>query len=159
MTADRDDRAPIHVGWKTRLGLFVYRYLFDPLIGAIVALFQFVFVTVDKLRGYDPEPLDPAAELRDARCANRIDPTAVPEPFRALVPLASYWGIGDDAIRGDAVDAASAADRQALVDALAGKVAAIDAWILSFDEGQMSDEAEAFMYLLEAVEEMGLDLR
>lgn len=159
MKPDWKDEAPIRLGWKIRLGLFVYKYLLGPLTDAIVAIGQFIFVVVDWLSGYDPEPVDPADELREARCADRLDPDAVPEPFRALVPLAGYWGIGDDAIRGDAVDAATTKEKQALCEALDGRVAAIDLWISSHAEGELSDEAAAFMYLLEAVEEMGLEVR
>lgn len=158
MKPEREDEAAIRLGWKTRLGLFVYTYLIGPLTDAIVALFQFIFVTVDKLLGRESEPVDSVTELREAR-AIRLDANAVPPALQTLVPLATYWGIGDDAIRGDAVDAASAAEKQALVDALKGKVAAIDAWIDGFAEGELSDEAAAFMYLLEAVEEMGLEVR
>ena len=42
--------------------------------------------------------------------------------------------------------------------ALTGKLGAIDRWIDSFPEGTMSDEAAAFMYLGEAIEELGLDI-
>lgn len=159
MQTNRDPDDEIHLGLKLRLTLFVYRYLLGPLTDAIVAMFQFVFVCFDKITGHDPEPLDPATELRVARRDNRLDATAVPDDLRSLVPLARKWGLGDDAIRGQAVDAVTAAERRALIEALAGKVGAADAWIASFAEGEMPDEAAAFMYLLEAVEEMGLEVR
>ena len=82
----------------------------------------------------------------------------MPGEFRDLVPLAIKWGIGDDAIRGDVTEAATEADKLELVSALTGKLGAIDRWVDSFPEGAMTDEAAAFMYMGEAVDELGLDI-
>ncbi len=40
-----------------------------------------------------------------------------------------------------------------------GKLVIVDQWLESFSEGHMSNEAEAFMYLAEAIEELGLKIR
>ena len=55
-------------------------------------------------------------------------------------------------------DAASESDELELVSALTGKLGAIDRWVDNFPEGSMTDEAAAFMYMGEAVEEPGLDI-
>ena len=78
----------------------------------------------------------------------------VPAHLRDLVPLAEKWGIGDDVERAEFVERASAADRQALKEAIAPHQSAITAWLDSFGMSSMSDEAAAFMYMQLAVEEM-----
>jgi hypothetical protein len=78
----------------------------------------------------------------------------VPEGLRHLVPLAKKWGIGDDVERGEFIERASDADRQALMDAIAPHQNEITAWLDSFGTSPMTDEAAAFMYMQLAVEEM-----
>ncbi|MGD2218011.1 MAG: hypothetical protein PVJ64_14735, partial [Gemmatimonadales bacterium] len=84
------------------------------------------------------------------------DPQNVPASLRHLTPLAEKWGIGDDVIRLDCVDAASEAERQELRDALAEPHDEITAWLDSFGNRPMSDEAAAFMYMQLALAEMGV---
>jgi hypothetical protein len=104
----------------------------------------------------------PAGDLQNEygfECSNRptldLDPQNVPADLRHLTPLAERWGIGDDVIRLDCVDTASAAERQELHDALYEPYDEITAWLDSFGDRPMSDEAAAFMYMQLALEEMG----
>ena len=84
-----------------------------------------------------------------------IDASKVPEDLRSLVPIVQAWGIGDDVDRGEKVDAATAEEKQQLRDALAPHQDRITAWLNSFGQGVMPDEAAAFMYAQLALEEMG----
>lgn len=78
----------------------------------------------------------------------------VPEDLRHLVPLAERWGIGDDVDRNAAVDRATPAERAELERAIAPADARITAWLDSFRQQPMTDEAAAFMYMQLALEEM-----
>ncbi|MGI9316401.1 MAG: hypothetical protein ACR2QW_03615 [bacterium] len=146
------------ISWTTKLSLFVYKYITGPFTKSIVALFQFFFVWLDKITGNEVEPLSEKEALREYLAQNTLEQQNVPEEFRMLLPLATKWGIGDDAYRGDITEAATSKEKQELVSALTGKLGAIDRWITSFTEGAMTDEAAAFMYMLEAVEEMELEV-
>jgi len=84
----------------------------------------------------------------------RLNVNNVPEDLRHLVPLAERWGIGDDVDRIAAVDGATAADRAELERAIAPSDARITAWLDSFRQQPMTDEAAAFMYMQLALEEM-----
>lgn len=83
-----------------------------------------------------------------------LDEATVPEELRHLVPMAEQWGIGDDVDRYDKVEASSPEEREALRSAVAPHDRRITAWLDSFGEGLMTDEAAAFMYMLIAIEEM-----
>lgn len=78
----------------------------------------------------------------------------VPEDLRHLVPFAERWGIGDDVDRNAAVDRATPAERAELERAIAPADARITAWLDSFRQQPMTDEAAAFMYMQLALEEM-----
>jgi hypothetical protein len=91
-----------------------------------------------------------ASEVR----AQRLDPEQVPADLRQLVPMAERWGIGDDVDRNAKVDRATAAEREELQTAVEPHHARITAWLDSFGQGQMSDEAGAFMYMQLALTEM-----
>jgi hypothetical protein len=52
------------------------------------------------------------------------------------------------------IERSSAADRDALANALAPYHGEITVWLDSFEPGAMSDEAAAFMYMQLALEEM-----
>ncbi len=56
--------------------------------------------------------------------------------------------------RADYVEQATAADREALREAVRPHQARITAWLDSFGADPMSDEAAAFMYMQLAIEEM-----
>ena len=85
----------------------------------------------------------------------RLDPARVPVHLRGLIPLAEKWGVGDDIIRNDMIARASAADKRALHDALYDPYERITEWLSSLPAGEMSDEAEAFMHMQGALDEMG----
>jgi hypothetical protein len=78
----------------------------------------------------------------------------VPADLRHLVALAQRWGIGDDVDRNAAVDRATAAERAELEQAISPVDARITAWLNSFGQQPMPDEAAAFMYMQLALEEM-----
>ena len=84
----------------------------------------------------------------------KLNVTNVPEDLRHLVPLAERWGIGDDVDRNAAVDRATPAEREELERAIAPSDARITAWLDSFRQQPMTDEAAAFMYMQLALEEM-----
>jgi hypothetical protein len=84
----------------------------------------------------------------------RLDSAKVPADLRDLVPFAQRWGIGDDVARSERVRKATAAERSELRAAFAPRQARITAWLDSFGQGAMPDEAAAFMYTQLAIEEM-----
>ena len=84
----------------------------------------------------------------------RLNPEQVPADLRHLTGLAEKWGIGDDVDRIAKVDAASPAEREELSRAIAPHHSRITQWLNSFGEGEMSDEAAAFMYTQLALDEM-----
>lgn len=146
------------INWKIKLSLFIYKYVTGPLTAGIVNLFQCLFVWLDKVTGNEVSPISDEEALQEYRDHTRLTKDDVPDEFKDLIPLAIKWGIGDDAIRGDVVEAATESDKLELESALSGKLAAIDKWIQSFPEDSMTDEAAAFMYLAEAVEELEMDI-
>lgn len=64
--------------------------------------------------------------------------------------------VGDDIIHDDIEEKASDEQKQAFSAKLAGRTKDVNAWLNSFDDGEMSDEAGHFMYMLQALDEMGL---
>lgn len=86
----------------------------------------------------------------------KLDAARVPTHLRHLIPLAEKWGIGDDIIRNDFIDKAASSEKQELHDALYGPFEAITAWLNSFGSGPLPKEAEAFMYMQGALDEMGI---
>ena len=85
----------------------------------------------------------------------RLDPVQVPTDLRHLVPLAEKWGIGDDIIRNDLIDKSSSAEKRELHDSLYAPFERIAEWLTSFAGRPLSAEAEAFMYMQTALDEMG----
>jgi hypothetical protein len=86
----------------------------------------------------------------------RLNPKRVPAQFHDLIAFAQKWGIGDDIIRDDLHQKVSQEEKQALIIALEGRHKAINEWLDSFGNGKMTEEAAAFMYMLEGFDEMGL---
>lgn len=108
-----------------------------------------------------PSEIAPASELQhrfglysENRPVIVLDPALVPPHLRALIPMAEKWGIGDDIIRNDLIDKSSQAEKQELHDALYEPFERITAWLDSVRR-PLSDEAEAFMYMQGALDEMG----
>ena len=105
----------------------------------------------------------PAGELRESLGLSvedydqiEIDPANVPEDLRDLIPIAEAWGIGDDVIRGDHGESASPEQKERFKAALTGRTARVTEWLDAFGTEPMSEEAGVFMYMLEALDEMGL---
>ena len=84
-----------------------------------------------------------------------LDPAHVPIHLRHLVPLAEKWGTGDDIIRNDLINKSSSAEKGELHDTLYAPFESITAWLTSFAGRPLSAEAEAFMYMQTALDEMG----
>jgi hypothetical protein len=103
----------------------------------------------------------PASELQkhfglyaENRPVIQLDTKRVPPDLRHLIPLAEKWGVGDDIIRNDLIDKSSSLEKRELHDALYGPFERITEWLTTADR-PLSDEAEAFMYMQEALDEMG----
>ena len=102
--------------------------------------------------GADDSPRSGATT--ETRTATRLNPDRVPAELRHLVHLAERWGIGDDVERIAAVDRATPAERAELEQAVTPVSDRITAWLDSFGQTVMPDEAAAFMYMQLALEEM-----
>ncbi len=97
---------------------------------------------------------DRSADTGQPAGAVTLDPSKVPEALRSLIPIVQEWGIGDDVDRNHKVDAASAEARERLRQALTPHQTRITAWLDSFGQGPLSDEAAAFMYAQLALDEI-----
>ena len=87
----------------------------------------------------------------------KLNPKNVTETLRDLLPLAVKWGIADDITRDDFEQKASEEEKLELKNALIGRMEEITVWLDSLEKDKpMSDEAACFMYMQEAVDEMGL---
>ncbi|MGE8208175.1 MAG: hypothetical protein ACN6RH_01565 [Stenotrophomonas rhizophila] len=131
------------------------------LVGLVIAAPASAARPVNALRHGDIAPADSlrAAYAPDAIAAARtpLDPAKVPASLRGLVPLAEYWGIGDDVLREMMQEGESPAKKKAMADAVTPHNAAITAWLDGLRTGEpMSDEAAAFMYMQLGLDEMGL---
>jgi hypothetical protein len=78
----------------------------------------------------------PAGEMRakhgltaENRPTVRLDPSAVPPALRPLIPLAEWFGVGDDLIRADIVTNSPAADLVAMRAAVEAQADAFDDWL------------------------------
>lgn len=126
-------------------------------LASLIGVFDFV------RRARTRRNIAPAAELqrrfglwRENRPVIRLNPTMVPPHLRDLVPLAEKWGIGDDIIRHDFIENATSSEKQELHDALYESFEGITEWLNSLAGGSLSKEAEAFMYMQGALDEMGI---
>ena len=87
----------------------------------------------------------------------KIDPLKVPENLRDLISMAEKWGVGDDIIRSDIEDKASDMEKITFQKSLKDRTKHINSWLDSYDKNHaMPKEATHFMYMLEALAEMGL---
>jgi hypothetical protein len=131
------------------------------LVGMVIAAPASAAKPVNALRHGDIAPADAfrAAYAPDAIAAARtpLDPAKVPASLRGLVPLAEYWGIGDDVLREMLQEGESPAKKTAMADAVTPHNAAITAWLDGLRTGEpMSDEAAAFMYMQLGLTELEL---
>ncbi|MBN1276408.1 MAG: hypothetical protein JXA35_02865, partial [Deltaproteobacteria bacterium] len=86
-----------------------------------------------------------------------LDPEKIPDNLRDIIPMAEKWGIGDDVIRDDFEEKTSEIEKDEFRSKLKGRTAEVTVWLDSFKDGmEMSEEAGHFMYMLEALDEMGL---
>lgn len=104
--------------------------------------------------------IEPASKLKEKyNLTAEIDIAIenVPENLRDLIPMAEKWGIGDDVIRNDFEEKTTESEKEEFKSKLKGRTAEVTAWLDSFKDGlEMSEEAGHFMYMLEALDEMGL---
>ncbi|AHY57498.1 hypothetical protein [Stenotrophomonas rhizophila] len=131
------------------------------LVGLVIAAPASAARPVNALRHGDIAPADAfrAAYAPDAIAAARtpLDPAKVPASLRGLVPLAEYWGIGDDVLREMMQEGESPAKKKAMADAVTPHNAAITAWLDGLRTAEpMSDEAAAFMYMQLGLTELEL---
>lgn len=135
------------------------------IIFSIVLIILAIFLFIGKSKRLPKEgEILPADEMQmkyglyaENRPEIKIDPDKVPENLRSLIFMAEKWGIGDDVIRSDFEDKASEAEKQEFRAKLTGRTKEVTEWLDSFKDGwEMSEEAGHFMYMLEALDEMGL---
>jgi hypothetical protein len=100
------------------------------------------------------EPIREPASSDPGVAVPPLDAGQVPADLRDLTPLAQRWGIGDDVARSERVQKATEAERSELRAAFGPRHARITAWLDSFGQGPMPEEAAAFMYTQLAIEEM-----
>jgi len=86
--------------------------------------------------------------------ARRFAASRVPAQLRVLAPWASRYGVGDDVCRRLLFKSLARAQRARLIRAVDAHAREIQAWLDGFPSGQMTAEAEAFLYLAEGVEEI-----
>ncbi len=130
---------------------------------ALIAVLAFLIGAYDFVRrARSRRDIAPASELQkhfglyaEHRPILELDPAHVPIHLRHLVPLAEKWGIGDDIIRNDFIDKSSSVEKRELHDALYEPFERITEWLNSFAGRPRSPEAEAFMYMQTALDEMG----
>jgi hypothetical protein len=93
--------------------------------------------------------------LRD-RQRVRLREEWVPVALRGLIPLARFWGIPDDLVRGQQRKKASPQQRDALRRQVQGKEKMIEQWLGGYTSRfNHSAEEESFYYLLIASKETG----
>lgn len=87
----------------------------------------------------------------------KLSPENVPADLVNLIPQAERWGISDDVIRDDCENLATPAEKRAFATALRGRTGAVNRWLDSFKAHEpFTKERAAFMYMLEALDEMRL---
>ena len=83
-----------------------------------------------------------------------FDASRVPVMLRGLAPAAARYGVGDDVCRPLLMKRMSRQTRVRLVRRVQALAEPIAQWLDSYATGRMSDEAVAFMYLLEGIDEI-----
>jgi hypothetical protein len=113
------------------------------------------------LNTLDPERARRQAAAERKRCAQhqqelarRFEVSRVPEPLRAMGPLASRHGVGDDFCRPFLLRSLPKQERIKLIREVDAKALASPAWLDSVVGQPMTDEAAAFMYLTLGVDEI-----
>jgi hypothetical protein len=88
----------------------------------------------------------------------------VPDNLRELLPLAVKWGFPDEASRSNKIASATEQDKQELQQALQGRAKTINLWLHRFPSDTatkqgMPPEARVYLYMMSAVDEMGLKIQ
>lgn len=111
-------------------------------------------------RGADPKVWRQRDEVARRECTeeqNRLEsslnPALVPSAVRLAVTWASRLGVGDAACRSHLFGALTRTEKTQLADVLQRVAPAINAWLDSFGEVALTEEAAALMFLLLGVEE------
>jgi hypothetical protein len=101
------------------------------------------------------------AEAEREQCAEfqrelerSFDASRVPDELRPLAAWAVRYGVGDDYCRPYLMKRLTRRQKDELIRAMDGKAAAVQRWLDSFAPEKLTDEAAAFMYLAEGVEEI-----
>jgi hypothetical protein len=118
----------------------------------------------DSDNGQQPDAIRSATELQEEYglyCEDykpeEIDAAQVPEHLRDLIPMAQKWGIGDDIIRSDCEDKSTEKERTEFQKVLRGRTEEVESWLDSAPPGEFpNDQAVPFMYMLLALDEMGI---
>jgi hypothetical protein len=87
-----------------------------------------------------------------------LDKNKIPINLRDLQQYAEKWGIGDDGYRRDLIEHTSRKDIKKLNKVMKDRYGDINKWLGTL-KGSLSEEAAAYLYLMEADEESGYDLR
>lgn len=132
--------------------------------GALAVLMIAVVICVNRKPRMRHGEILPANEMQEKyglyaenRPDIRLDPMQVPESLRDLIPMAEEWGVGDDIIRSDIEEKASDTKKEAFTAKLKGRTKQVTDWLDTYGTDQpMPKEAAHFMYMLEALDEMGL---
>ena len=109
-------------------------------------------------RSIDTTYQDVAGDCQQYRDQHILQPENVPPKLQDLLPLAQQFGLGDGECREYFLTHATPVELEQL-QSVTGKAEEISIWLQSFAEGEMSDEAAAFLYLLHAEEELNLRAR
>ena len=115
----------------------------------------------ERLRGrIHPEIREAAERAEREDCAQRqrelresFDRSRVPPALRPLAAAAARYGVGDDVCRPFLMKRMSRTARAKLVRQAKVLARDVEQWLDSFEPGKMSDEAAAYMYLLEGLDE------
>ena len=91
---------------------------------------------------------------RQRELKGRFDSARVPPPLRALASAAARYGVGDDVCRPLLMKRMSKKTRERLDRDARELAEPIAKWLDGFAAGAMSDEAAAYMYLLEGLDEL-----
>jgi hypothetical protein len=86
--------------------------------------------------------------------ARSFDASRVPDELRPLADWAARYGVGDDHCRPYLMKRLTRSQKDSLIRTMDGKADAVQRWLDRFAAGEFTDEAAAFMYLAEGVEEI-----
>lgn len=113
-------------------------------------------------RTQDPEDWAQEVESERRSCTEMqaeleraVEIDRVPPELRDVTEWAIRLGVGDDVCRRSLVEGLTTDERSVVLDVIRERATSIHRWLDTFEDGPMTREAGAFMYLLLGVEEMG----